>query len=100
MQQSIHPKYNQANVTCVCGAAFQVGSTLTDIAVDICSNCHPFFTNEMRFVDRKGRVDAFQKAQSRAQDLAATRTTRAKKAREEQKSYQEILQDQKTKQAE
>jgi large subunit ribosomal protein L31 len=96
MQQNIHPKYNQADVTCVCGAKFQVGSTLATIDVDICSNCHPFFTNEMRFVDRKGRVDAFQKAQNRAQDISSTRGgAKSKKNKADQKSYQEILEEQK-----
>lgn len=96
MQQNIHPKYNQANVTCVCGANFVVGSKLVSIEVDICSSCHPFFTNEMRFVDRKGRVDAFQKAQDRAQDIASVRGTgKSKKAKGDQKSYQEILEEQK-----
>ena len=96
MQQNIHPKYLSSAVTCVCGANFQVGSTLTTIEVDICSNCHPFFTNEMRFVDRKGRVDAFQKAQNRAQDISAVRGTgKSKKIKGDQKSYQEILEEQK-----
>lgn len=95
MKSNIHPQYNQAQVSCVCGANFQVGSTLQTIEVDICSNCHPFFTNEQRFVDRKGRVDAFQRAQSRATEISQTRGTKGKKAKTEQKSYQEILQEQK-----
>lgn len=72
-----------------------MGSALPSIELDICSNCHPFFTGEMRFVDRKGRVDAFKKAQTQAQSLAATRADKAKKAKTVQKSYQELLQEQK-----
>ncbi len=96
MKQNIHPNYQQAEATCVCGNNFQVGSTLATIEVDICSSCHPFFTNEMRFVDRKGRVDAFQKAQQRAQEISSTRGDgKSKKSKSEQKSYQEILEEQK-----
>lgn len=61
MQASIHPKnYPDAQVICVCGNKFTVGSTQPEIRVDICSNCHPFYTGEQRFVDVQGRVEKFQ----------------------------------------
>lgn len=53
-------------MTCTCGASFQTGSTKSDIAVDICSKCHPFFTGEMKFVDALGRVEKFQAKQKAA----------------------------------
>jgi len=59
MKANIHPKYHQVTATCTCGGTFLVGSTQSDIKLDICSNCHPFFTGEMKFIDRLGRVDKF-----------------------------------------
>lgn len=59
MKAKIHPTYQQTTVTCACGNSFTTGSTVTDLRVDICSKCHPFFTGEQRFVDTLGRVDRF-----------------------------------------
>lgn len=67
MKAGIHPKYNQAMVTCVCGNTFVVGSTKPKIDVEICAKCHPFFTGEMRFVDTLGRVEKFQHKQAAQQ---------------------------------
>jgi large subunit ribosomal protein L31 len=62
MKQEIHPKYfPEAKVTCACGESWTVGSTKEEIRVDICSNCHPFFTGEQRIVDTEGQVDRFYK---------------------------------------
>ena len=66
MKAAIHPKYNQINITCSCGATFASGSTKDAIIVDICAKCHPFFTGEMRFVDQLGRVEKFQAKQKAA----------------------------------
>jgi len=66
MKQGIHPKYHNIVITCNCGAQFQSGSTKSDIKVDICAKCHPFFTGEMRFVDALGRVEKFQQKQKAA----------------------------------
>jgi large subunit ribosomal protein L31 len=59
MKAQIHPKYFDAKVTCSCGNEFTVGATVPTITVDVCSACHPFYTGQMKFVDTKGRVDAF-----------------------------------------
>jgi large subunit ribosomal protein L31 len=62
MKQEIHPTYfPEAKVTCACGESWTVGSTKEEIRVDICSNCHPFFTGEQRIVDTEGQVDRFYK---------------------------------------
>ncbi|NQY73716.1 MAG: 50S ribosomal protein L31 [Candidatus Margulisbacteria bacterium] len=53
--------YHKVTVTCACGATFEAGSTLESIHVDICSNCHPFFTGEKRIIDTEGRVEKFKK---------------------------------------
>jgi len=58
MKKEIHPKYyNDAKVTCACGASFTTGSTEQEIQVEICSNCHPFYTNTQKFIDTAGRLD-------------------------------------------
>lgn len=61
MKQGIHPAYKGATVSCACGAKFQTRSTVGDIKVDICSNCHPFFTGTQKIVDTEGRVERFKK---------------------------------------
>jgi len=61
MKAKIHPKYQVANVRCACGNEFQTRSTLSKINVDVCSNCHPFFTGKQKFVDAAGRVERFSK---------------------------------------
>ena len=100
MKKGIHPKYNnQTQVTCSCGSSFTVGSVLDTLQVDICSKCHPFFTGEMKFVDRQGRVDKFLKKMQAAQ--ATQEKSQGKKAKatevsEEAKSYKDILRDQQT----
>ncbi len=67
MKKEIHPKYNtEAKVTCSCGNKFTVGSTMSDINVEICSSCHPFFTGEEKIIDTAGRVERFKKRQAAA----------------------------------
>ncbi|MBW8012897.1 MAG: 50S ribosomal protein L31 [Chloroflexi bacterium] len=62
MKTDIHPTYYpDAKVTCACGESWTTGSTSPEIRVDICSNCHPFFTGEQRIVDTEGQVDRFYK---------------------------------------
>ena len=62
MKKEIHPKYNlNSAVTCACGAQFTVGSTMDKIDVEICSQCHPFYTGNEKVLDTAGRVDRFKK---------------------------------------
>jgi large subunit ribosomal protein L31 len=62
MKADIHPNYSQVNVTCSCGNTFVTGSTLgQDIQVEVCSNCHPFYTGKQKLVDTAGRVEKFRK---------------------------------------
>lgn len=61
MKEGIHPKYQKATVTCVCGNTFVTGSTKKELRVEICSKCHPFFTGKQKLVDTGGRVDRFKK---------------------------------------
>ena len=61
MKEAIHPKYEEATVTCACGETFTTRSTKQKIQVDICSKCHPFFTGKQKIVDAEGRVEKFRK---------------------------------------
>lgn len=62
MKQGIHPKYNsEAVVKCACGNTFKTGSVKDELKVEICSNCHPFFTGKHKIVDIGGRVEKFRK---------------------------------------
>ena len=62
MKAEIHPTYFlDAQVVCVCGNKFTTGSTLKEIKVDICSECHPFYTGKQKLVDTEGRVEKFKK---------------------------------------
>ena len=96
MKNNIHPNYNkQAEVTCSCGNVFAVGSVLPTLQVDICNKCHPFFTGEMRFVDRQGRVDRFLKKVQAAQTTKKGAKKKVEKQEtEEARSYKDILRDQ------
>jgi large subunit ribosomal protein L31 len=71
MKAEIHPAYEEVSVTCACGHSFRTRSTHKgDIRVEICSNCHPFFTGRQKLVDTEGRVDRFQKKYKRAREAA------------------------------
>lgn len=62
MKAEIHPTYyKNAKVTCVCGNSFETGSTLAEIKVDICSECHPFYTGKQKLIDTEGRIERFRK---------------------------------------
>ena len=61
MKKGIHPNYEQTEVRCACGAVISTGSTKKDMRVDICSNCHPYFSGKQKLVDTGGRVDRFNK---------------------------------------
>lgn len=61
MKKNIHPKYEPTTVTCACGNVLEIRSTVKDIKVEICSNCHPFFTGKQKLVDTAGRVERFKK---------------------------------------
>ena len=61
MKADIHPKYEEVNVHCACGANWKTRSTKPEIRVEICSTCHPFFTGKQRLVDSSGRIERFTK---------------------------------------
>ena len=82
MKAAVHPKWYQAQVRCACCNTFAVGSTMPEIKVDVCSNCHPFYTGNMKFVDTAGRVDAFKAKIKGAAKKTASKTERRAAKRE------------------
>ena len=78
MKQGIHPDYVVATVHCSCGNTFTTRSTRSELRVEICSNCHPFYTGKQKLVDTGGRVERFQRRYARQQADQAV----AAKARE------------------
>lgn len=61
MKKKIHPQFYETTVTCACGNTFVTGSTKKNLRVDVCSQCHPFFTGVQKIVDTTGRLDRFMK---------------------------------------
>ncbi len=61
MKKDIHPEYQEVEVHCACGNTFKTGSTNKEIRVEICSECHPFFTGKQKNVEKGGRVEKFKK---------------------------------------
>ena len=61
MQNELQPNYNEVEVHCACGNTFKAGSTNDEIRVEICSECHPFYTGKQKSIDKGGRIDKFKK---------------------------------------
>jgi len=78
MKKGIHPKLNTLTITCNCGYSFETTSTLSNLNVEICANCHPFFTGNEKFVDTEGRIDKFK----RKMELAKSNVTKNKSKKE------------------
>lgn len=74
MKKDIHPKYQEATVTCACGNTFQTRSTVNNIKVELCSKCHPFFTGKQKLVDSAGRVEKFRRKYNIPEDETAKET--------------------------
>ena len=97
MKKDIHPDYKEAQVTCGCGNSFKTRSTREKIAVEVCSNCHPFYTGKQKFVDTAGMVEKFQRkwkgdAAQKAQAIAnpPPKKTMAQKLQQMARSQQTI----------
>jgi large subunit ribosomal protein L31 len=72
MKAKIHPDYKETTISCACGNVIEVGSTKTDIRVEICSKCHPFFTGKQKLVDTAGRIERFRKKYEKFQKKEAS----------------------------
>lgn len=85
MKKNIHPKYQDINFICACGATFTAGSTIEkDFHTEICSSCHPFYTGKQKLVDSSGRVDKFLAKMKKAQEKAAKKVKKVKNDETEQ----------------
>lgn len=73
MKIGIHPPYQKAKVSCACGNKFEVFSTVPEISVEICYNCHPLYTGTSKFVDTAGRVDRFKERLEKARKMKESR---------------------------
>lgn len=95
MKKDIHPDYKEALVTCGCGNSFKTRSTREKIAVEVCSNCHPFYTGKQKFVDTAGMVEKFQRkwkgeAAQKAQAIANPPPKKSLKTLQMQRAQQTI----------
>jgi large subunit ribosomal protein L31 len=80
MKKDIHPQYHiDTTVICACGNTFVTGSILKEIKVEICSNCHPFFTGQKKFIDTEGRVEKFERQKKQAVSTKETVSKRKAK---------------------
>lgn len=80
MKPGIHPKYQEVAVRCACGNTFTTRSTKHELHLDICNNCHPFFTGRQKLIDTEGRVDRFNKKFGAQTADALKAAAKAKKA--------------------
>ena len=83
MKEGIHPAYKEVEVRCACGNTFKTKSTKTELHLEICSACHPFFTGRQKLIDTEGRVERFTKkygAQTSEQRKTAAKAAKAAKA--------------------
>jgi large subunit ribosomal protein L31 len=78
LKKGIHPKYMRTRVVCVCGNVFETRSTVPEIRVEICSNCHPYFTGKQKLVDTAGRVERFRRKYGLTDNTGAGEKTESK----------------------
>jgi len=71
MKKDTHPAYEMATISCACGAVYNVRSTKTEQKIEICANCHPFFTGKQRFIDTAGRVEKFRQRYNTKKEATA-----------------------------
>jgi large subunit ribosomal protein L31 len=81
MKPDIHPKYVDATVTCACGNTFKTRSVKPEIRLEICSNCHPFFTGKQKLVDSAGMVDRFERRKAKTEAAKEAREKKSRKRR-------------------
>lgn len=96
MKTAIHPDYNtDVKVKCSCGNTFVTGSTISEINIEICSACHPFYTGKQKLVDTAKRVDKFQARVEKSKEVAKTRKGKKVKKAEAQAKKDEKMAEEK-----
>ncbi|MDR2772637.1 MAG: 50S ribosomal protein L31 [Elusimicrobiota bacterium] len=91
MKEGIHPKYQDCSVSCACGYAFKTRSTKPVIKLEICSNCHPFFTGKQKLIDTAGRVEKFQRRFAKTEGKTVVKTKVVKTTAPKKKAAGKIL---------
>ena len=99
MKADLHPNwFPEAKVTCACGNTFTTGSTKPEIRVEICSNCHPLFTGQQKFIDTLGQVDRFIKKtevakvkQEERKKILEARKSKVEEKKKERPSLKDLL---------
>lgn len=90
MKAQIHPKWHEeAVVTCGCGNTFTMGATSPKFDVEVCYNCHPFYTGQMKYVDSAGRVDAFKNRMQKRNENVLSKTDK-RKLKKQQKMERDL----------
>ena len=89
MKQRIHPQYVECTVTCSCGNTFKTHATVSEMKVELCNECHPFYTGQQKFVDTGGRVQRF------ADKFGGAAAAQLKKAEEKLKKAEDTLEERK-----
>lgn len=83
MKQETHPQYFEAKANCACGNSWTTGGTVKEYNLDICSNCHPFYTGKQKTLDTRGRIDRFTKRMELGEKAKASTATKKKAKTEE-----------------
>ena len=89
MKKDIHPETKDTTIECACGKVFEVESTKEGLEVEICSNCHPFYTGKEKIVDKMGRVEKFKRKMERAQKEKEEKEKKEKKKQEKEEKNEE-----------
>lgn len=94
MKQDIHPEYfPDAVITCACGKTYKIGSTSKELSVELCANCHPFYTGKQKLVDTAGRVDKFKKKLEVKETKTVAKGKKVKKAAQHAKKQAKVKED-------
>ncbi|MBX6341480.1 MAG: 50S ribosomal protein L31 [Thermomicrobiaceae bacterium] len=94
MKQGIHPKYQEATVVCACGNTWKTRSTKPLLRIDLCPQCHPFFTGEQRIVDTAGQVERFMRRVEAAQEQPRKKRQERRQRKLEQRASMQRQQEQ------
>lgn len=88
MRAGIHPKYQEATVSCACGNTWQTRSTKSEIRVELCPKCHPFYTGEQRIVDSAGQVERFMQRMNNAAEAPRRKKAERRQQKLDQRQRQ------------
>jgi len=86
MKKNIHPTYHKkAKIICSCGMEYEVGSTVKEMHIEICSHCHPFYTGRQKLVDTEGRLEQYRKRAKKTEELKRKNLLRKKQSKQKKK---------------